>query len=145
MKKTGILATTTLAGALLFTGVGATHNAHAAGDLSDTQKQNLVNQYIKDNNINATPDARIASDTTLGNVPKGYTPVGFAEKHAQAPSFVYVNDKTGEIIDRGVGHHETITQDNKNNTSTNSTQLNQQLIQLKKLHKILNQQLIIIM
>lgn len=30
MKKTGVLATTTLAGALLFTGVGATHNAHAA-------------------------------------------------------------------------------------------------------------------
>lgn len=30
MKKTGILATTTLAGALLFTGVGATHNAHAS-------------------------------------------------------------------------------------------------------------------
>ena len=30
MKKSKVLATTTLAGALLFTGVGATHNAHAA-------------------------------------------------------------------------------------------------------------------
>jgi len=29
MKKSKVLATTTLAGALLFTGVGATHNAHA--------------------------------------------------------------------------------------------------------------------
>lgn len=30
MKKSKVLATTTLAGALLFTGVGATHNVHAA-------------------------------------------------------------------------------------------------------------------
>ena len=124
MKKSKVLATTTLAGALLFTGVGATHNAHAAEGLSDTQKQNIVNQYIQDNNINATPDSRVASGLTLGNVPEGYTPVGFAEKHAQAPSFVYVNDKTGEIIDRGAGHHELISQDNQNNNETSQNTVN---------------------
>lgn len=124
MKKSKVLATTTLAGALLFTGVGATHNAHAAEGLTDTQKQNIVNQYIQDNNINATPDSRIASADYLTNVPEGYTPVGFAEKHAQAPSFVYVNDKTGEIIDRGAGHHELISQDNESNNETSQSTVN---------------------
>ncbi|MGS0644812.1 LPXTG cell wall anchor domain-containing protein [Staphylococcus hominis] len=124
MKKSKVLATTTLAGALLFTGVGATHHANAAEGLTDTQKQNIVNQYIKDNNINATPDSRVASGLTLGNVPEGYTPVGFGEKHAQAPSFVYVNDKTGEIIDRGVGHHELISQDNESNNETSQNTVN---------------------
>ena len=121
MKKSKVLATTTLTGALLFTGVGATHNAHAAEGLTDTQKQNIVNQYIQDNNINATPDSRVASADNLVNVPEGYTPVGFAEKRNQAPSFVYVNDKTGEIIDKGAGHHELISQDSRNNTQTDQT------------------------
>lgn len=38
MRKTVILATTTLSGALLFGGVGATHEAHAAENQSTTNE-----------------------------------------------------------------------------------------------------------
>lgn len=132
MKKSKVLATTTLAGALLFTAVGATHNAHAAEDqLSDAQIINTANQYIDNQHIllNGSSNAQIASTDIVSGVPEGYTPVAFGEKNSQAPSFIFVNNTTGEVIDRGQGHHvtytpnhETTTQDkvNKENNNNNT-------------------------
>ena len=46
MKKSKVLATTTLAGALLFTGVGATHNAHAADFVNDSNVRDYAKNAI---------------------------------------------------------------------------------------------------
>ena len=46
MKKSKVLATTTLAGALLFTGVGATHNAHAADYVNDSNVRDYAKNAI---------------------------------------------------------------------------------------------------
>lgn len=46
MKKSKVLATTTLAGALLFTGVGATHNAHAADYVNDSNIRDYAKNAI---------------------------------------------------------------------------------------------------
>lgn len=46
MKKSKVLATTTLAGALIFTGVGATHNAHAADYVNDSNVRDYAKNAI---------------------------------------------------------------------------------------------------
>ncbi|WP_053023676.1 LPXTG cell wall anchor domain-containing protein [Staphylococcus haemolyticus] len=46
MKKSKVLATTTLAGSLLFTGVGATHNAHAADYVNDSNVRDYAKNAI---------------------------------------------------------------------------------------------------
>lgn len=46
MKKSKVLATTTLAGALLFTGLGATHNAHAADFVNDSNVRDYAKNAI---------------------------------------------------------------------------------------------------
>lgn len=45
-EKSKVLATTTLAGALLFTGVGATHNAHAADYVNDSNVRDYAKNAI---------------------------------------------------------------------------------------------------
>ncbi|WP_270671566.1 LPXTG cell wall anchor domain-containing protein [Staphylococcus hominis] len=128
MKKSKVLATTTLAGALLFTGVGATHHANAAeGQLSDAQILNTANQYIDNQHILLSDSnyTQIASKEWVP-VPDGYTPVAFAERNSQAPSYIFVNNKTGEVIDRGQGHHVTYTPNHETTTqkTTQDTQAN---------------------
>ena len=49
MKKSKVLATTTLAGALLFTGVGATHNAHAADYVNDSNVRDYAKMLLVQN------------------------------------------------------------------------------------------------
>ena len=45
-EKSKVLATTTLAGALLFTGVGATHNAHAADVVNDYNVEDYATKVL---------------------------------------------------------------------------------------------------
>ena len=48
-EKSKVLATTTLAGALLFTGVGATHNAHAADYVNDSNVRDYAKMLLVQN------------------------------------------------------------------------------------------------
>ncbi|MCI2838912.1 LPXTG cell wall anchor domain-containing protein [Staphylococcus hominis] len=130
MKKSKVLATTTLAGALLFTGVGATHNAHAAeNQLSDAQLENAANNYINSHNIhlNEGTSANL-TDPRYYKVPKGYAPIVFGEQGNNGPSIIYVNKTTGDIIDgnakyRNVNNNETSqnTVNKADNTTTQDT------------------------
>lgn len=126
MKKSKVLATTTLTGALLFTGVGATHNAHAAeGQLSDAQLENAANNYINSHNIhlNEGTSANL-TDPRYYNVPKGYAPIMLSEQENNSPTIIYVNKTTGDIIDGNAKYRNAYnneTSQNKVNKADNTT------------------------
>ena len=118
MKKSKVLATTTLAGALLFTGVGATHNAHAAeGQLSDAQLENAANNYINSHNIhlNEGTSANL-TDPRYYNVPKGYAPIMLSEQENNSPTILYVNKTTGDIIDGNAKYRNAYNNETSQNT-----------------------------
>ncbi|MCI2931441.1 LPXTG cell wall anchor domain-containing protein [Staphylococcus hominis] len=118
MKKSKVLATTTLTGALLFTGVGATHNAHAAeGQLSDAQLENAANNYINSHNIhlNEGTSANL-TDPRYYNVPKGYAPIMLSEKENNSPTILYVNKTTGDIIDGNAKYRNAYNNETSQNT-----------------------------
>lgn len=49
MKKSKVLATTILAGALLFTGVSATHYANASENVTKSQAEESVKNFVTNN------------------------------------------------------------------------------------------------
>lgn len=125
MKKASILTTTTLAGALLFTGVGA--NANAAEQVSKSQAENSVQELVT-NNSNYTP-----KDGTKYTVmdekyadphhPENTYSVAFGEEPNQAPSFLYVNKDNGNIYDANgnlVQKASSGSEDNKQQTTDNN-------------------------
>ena len=125
MKKASILTTTTLAGALLFTGVGA--NANAAEQVSKSQAEDSVQELVT-NNSNYTP-----KDGTKYTVmdekyadphhPENTYSVAFGEEPNQAPSFLYVNKDNGNIYDANgnlVQKASSGSEDNKQQTTDNN-------------------------
>ncbi|PNZ71064.1 LPXTG cell wall anchor domain-containing protein [Staphylococcus croceilyticus] len=135
MKKSSIFATTTLTGALLFSGVGA-HQAHAAENVSKSQAEKNVQDLVT-NNSNYHPkegtkytvmDEKYADP----NHPKNSYSVAFGEEPNQSPSFLYVNKETGNVYDANgnlVQKASTNSENNQaktNNTRVNSSNTNQE-------------------
>ncbi|MCE5038759.1 LPXTG cell wall anchor domain-containing protein [Staphylococcus auricularis] len=115
MKKFGILGTTTLAGALLFTGISS--NAEAA-EISESQAENAVNDYIENNSdFNPKSEAQIFDNDTNNKVENAYK-VGFGEEGNQGPTWIYVNKDTGDLYN---GFGELIQENNSDqNNEENS-------------------------
>ena len=89
-EKTSILTTTTLAGALLFTGVGS--NADAAENVSKSQAESSV-QNLVTNNSNYHPKEgtkyTVMDDKYADpNRPENTYSVAFGEEPNQSPSFI---------------------------------------------------------
>lgn len=124
MKTTKILGATTLAGALLFTGVGATHSyeAHAAEQgLSDSQVLNTANGYIQSHGIKLNPQSKVMINKQEPS-PNGYVAVMFGEQGHNGPSAVFVNKSNGSIIDDHAKEHNVKTPDQQQDTdATNHT------------------------
>ena len=132
MKKSKVLATTTLAGALLFTGVGATHNAHAAENITEEQAKENVENYVTNNS-----NFNLKEGTTFGTAPDEWSDrnkpentynITFVEGLNNSPSFLYVKKDTGDIyapngnlLKKGSLGSENNTQANQTTTS-NATQ-----------------------
>lgn len=124
MKTTKILGATTLAGALLFTGVGATHSyeAHAAEQgLSDSQVLNTANGYIQSHGITLNPQSKVLINKQEPS-PNGYVAVMFGEQGHNGPSAIFVNKSNGSIIDDHAKEHNVKTPDQQQDTNaTNHT------------------------
>ena len=117
MKKTNLIATTALAGALVFTGA---NNAHAAEELSDSQIQQKASDYINANNLQLKEGSKIAvSDENYGiDVPDGYKLVIYSEIINNSPSSMYVNKTTGDVIDPIKDHvNQSMAQNNEEQTT----------------------------
>lgn len=138
MKKTSILTTTTLAGALLFTGVGS--NADAAENVSKSQAESSV-QNLVTNNSNYHPKEgtkyTVMDDKYADpNRPENTYSVAFGEEPNQSPSFLYVNKANGNIYDKdgnlvqqaSVGSEQKVTDNNTTaqDNAQQSVQNNQQ-------------------
>lgn len=99
MKTTKILSSTTLACALLFTGLG---HADAAENLSESQAEDSVRNLVtNNNNYHPKEDTKFintkdeSSDSPIDNSYK----IAFGEEPNQSPSFLYVKKDTGDIYD----------------------------------------------
>lgn len=97
MKKLGILGTTTLAGALLFTGVNS--NADAA-EISKSDATNSVQNFVEGNpNYNLDPSSQFIDNTESDQPVSNAYKIGFGETQNQSPTWLYVKKDTGEIVD----------------------------------------------
>ena len=110
MKTTKILGATTLAGALLFTGVG---HVNAAENLSESQAEDSVKNFVSNNN-------------------NSYN-IAFGEERNQSPSFLYVKKDTGDIYDhdgnlvqKGSANSEDTTQNNNQSSQATDNTVNTQ-------------------
>ena len=129
MKKSKVLATTTLAGALLFTGVGATHNAHAADFVNDSNvrdyaKNAIGSKYTESGSVSIGGIGGGVTDKDNGVKDNGdyYTVVFSGEKdNGIGAAKVY---KDGHIeAQTPTDPFKTLTIDAPNNTqSTDNTQ-----------------------
>ena len=111
MKTAKILGATTLAGALLFTGVGATHSSEANAaeqGLSDSQALNTAKGYIQSHGIKLKPQSKVMIDKQEPSS-NGYVKVMFGEQGHNGPSAVYVNKSNGSIIDDYAKEHNVKT------------------------------------
>ncbi|PTE95388.1 hypothetical protein BUY36_13660, partial [Staphylococcus cohnii] len=116
MKKLGVFGTTTLAGALLFTGVNS--NADAAEfSKSDATKsvQNFVEGYP---NYNVSEDTQFIDVTDDDQPISNAYKIGFGEKQNQAPTLIYVKKDTGDIVD---AYGNVLQAANSNQTSEQQT------------------------
>ena len=116
MKKLGILGTTTLAGALLFTGVNS--NADAA-EFSKSDATNSVQNFVEGNpNYNVSEDTQFIDVTDDDQPISNAYKIGFGEKQNQAPTLVYVKKDTGDIVD---AYGNVLQAANSNQTSEQQT------------------------
>ncbi|AGZ25729.1 MULTISPECIES: LPXTG cell wall anchor domain-containing protein [Staphylococcus] len=118
MKKLSILATTTLAGTLLFAGAGSANAAE--NNSSNSQLQNTAKDYLNSHHVQINKNSELVvedNDRVSGNVPKGYKPVMFGEQGNNGPSYILVN-ANGDVIDP---QHREATPD-QNQTSHQPTQ-----------------------
>ena len=123
MKTTKILGATTLAGALLFTGVSS-HDANAAENLSKSQAEDSVKNFVSNNNDYQTNgDTKFIStkdewsDSPIDN---SYN-IAFGEERNQSPSFLYVKKDTGDIYD----HDGNLVQKGSVNSEDTTQNINQ--------------------
>ncbi|RFD67409.1 hypothetical protein A7974_06640 [Staphylococcus pasteuri] len=98
MKQLTMLGATTLAGALLFTGV----NAHAAENVSKSQAEDSVRNLVT-NNSNFHPKegtnfTEFYQDDVDYPVDNSY-PIIFGEEPNQSPTTLFVKKDTGDIYD----------------------------------------------
>lgn len=133
MKTTKILGATTLAGALLFTGVG---HVNAAENLSESQAEDSVKNFVSNNNDYQTKgDTKFIStkdewsDSPINN---SYN-IAFGEERNQSPSFLYVKKDTGDIYDhngnlvqKGSANSEDTTQNNNQSSQATDNTVNTQ-------------------
>ncbi|WP_180522230.1 LPXTG cell wall anchor domain-containing protein [Staphylococcus haemolyticus] len=117
MKKASILATTTLAGTLLFVGAG---HAQAASQISSQQAENEVASYIQSsNNYHKMPESgvnAISSQESFSPIKNAYA-VAFGQVDDNGPTFLYVNKSTGTIYD---GHGNVLQQGTLGQTTSNA-------------------------
>lgn len=126
MKNSKVLATTTLAGALLFTGVGATHHANAAENVTKSQAEESVKNYVTNNNsFNPASDTKYTEwhmDDTTNTYPVSNSyQIIFAEKSNQSPTPLYVKKDTGDIYDWNGNLLQKGSLGSENNTQVNQT------------------------
>lgn len=126
MKNSKVLATTTLAGALLFTGVGATHHANAAENVTKSQAEESVKNYVTNNNsFNPASDTKYTEwhmDDTTNTYPVSNSyQIIFAEKSNQSPTPLYVKKDTGDIYDWNENLLQKGSLGSENNTQVNQT------------------------
>ena len=119
MKITKTLGATTLAGALLFTGLG---HADAAENVSKSQAEDSVRNLVT-NNSNYHPKegtefTNTKDDWADSPIDNSYN-IAFGEEPNQSPSFLYVKKDTGDIYDhdgnlvqKGSADSEEATQNN---------------------------------
>ncbi|MFC0138255.1 hypothetical protein CD127_10155 [Staphylococcus petrasii] len=121
MKKVGILATSALAGTLLFAGTG---HAQAASQISSHQAEEEVASYIQNSNTyHKKPESGVvasSSQETFSPVENSYA-IGFGQVRDNGPTFLYVNKSTGTIYD---GHGNVLQQGalGQNNANSNNQQ-----------------------
>lgn len=129
MKKSKVLATTTLAGALLFTGVGATHNAHAADYVNDSNirdyaKNAIGSKYTEAGSVSIGGYGGGVTDKDNGVKDNGdyYTVIFYGEKdNGVGAAKVYKDGRIEAQTPRDANNVLTI--DAPNNTqSTDNTQ-----------------------
>ena len=128
MKKSKVLATTTLAGALLFTGVGATHNANAAENVTKSQAEERVKNFVTNSNEyspkQGTKYTAVKDDYADPDKPSNTYNIAFGEGLNQSPVFLYVNKDTGDIYDPegNLIQKATTTSNTTQDTTNNNTQ-----------------------
>lgn len=110
MKKVGLLATTAFASTLLFTGINANETNAAENELSDSQIEDIANNYLNSNNIDLAEGTNITIAPDHYTSPEGYTNVVYAEDGGNGPSdiqsSIYVNNVTGEVLDYNAENHK---------------------------------------
>lgn len=119
MKTVKFLGATTLAGALLFTGAGATYSSEANAaeqGLSDSQVLNTANGYIQSHGIKLNPQSKVMINKQEPS-PNGYVAVMFGEQGHNGPSAVFVNKSNGSIIDDNAKEHNVKTPDQQQDTN----------------------------
>lgn len=119
MKKLSILATTTLAGTLLFAGAGSANAAE--NNSSNSQLQNTAKDYLNSHHVQINKNSELVvedNDRVSGNVPKGYKPVMFGEQGNNGPSYILVN-ANGDVIDPQ--HRQTTSEQNQDTNNTENT------------------------
>lgn len=117
MKKTKILGATTLAGALLFTGVSS-HDANAAENLSKSQAEDTVKNFVTNNNdYNVSANSKFKEFHHQIEKPfeNSYSII-FAEDGNQSPTNLFVDKSTGDIYD----YKGNLVQKNSNGSDSNS-------------------------
>lgn len=123
MKKTNILATTTLAGTLLFNGVNASQ-ANASENISPQQAEENVKNFVTNNKnynlIDETEFRHMPDKWSDFNKPNNTYKIDVGEKYRQLPSFLYVKKDNGDIYDangnllkKGLVSSESISQNDE--------------------------------
>ncbi|MCI2774035.1 LPXTG cell wall anchor domain-containing protein [Staphylococcus petrasii] len=121
MKKVGILATSALAGTLLFAGTG---HAQAASQISSHQAEDEVASYIQNSNTyHKMPESGVfaySEQETFSPVENSYA-IGFGQVGDNGPTYLYVNKSTGTIYD-GFGNVLQQGALNQNDANSNNQQ-----------------------
>ncbi|MCH4415505.1 LPXTG cell wall anchor domain-containing protein [Staphylococcus haemolyticus] len=116
MKKSKVLATTALAGTLLFTGVGASHQAHAA-TISPDQAREMAKNYISSSSLFVPEDNTDykVSDNLNDDYLDNHYRIDFKEK-IYGNNTIYIDKDTGELYDQAKFYmpNDTQPQDNSN-------------------------------
>ncbi|WP_257643900.1 LPXTG cell wall anchor domain-containing protein [Staphylococcus haemolyticus] len=100
MKKSRVLATTALAGTLLFTGVGASHQAHAA-TISPDQAREMAKNYITGGSLFVPEDNTDykVSDNLNDDYLDNHYRIDFKEK-IYGNNTIYIDKDNGDIYDQ---------------------------------------------
>ena len=125
MKKSKVLATTTLAGALLFTGVGATHNAHAADVVNDYNVEDYATKVLGEHYTEA---GKVVAQANREE--QDYYKVLFAGEQDNGPgeAKVYRDGRVVAVTPNDPTNWKVFAEGNSSNSSqnTNSTNNNTQ-------------------